>query len=200
MEFKPLSKVFSDLPCLSENNPLFHERLMAWIHGMTGVPMVDACMRSLRTTGFLNFRMRAMLVSYACHVLHLSWESILNPLAGLFLDFEPGIHISQVQMQAGVVGINTVRLYSPDKQLQDHDPDCSFVYKWCPELRDVAPSRLAHHASLQVTGYPSPLVEYATFSKMMISEIYKRKKSSLGFEIAKAVYKRHGSRSKKSVK
>jgi deoxyribodipyrimidine photo-lyase len=103
-------------------------------------------------------------------------------------------------MQAGVVGINTVRLYSPDKQLQDHDPKGSFVYKWCPELRDISPSRLAKHASLQVVNYPSPLAEYTTSSKIMISEIYKRKKSALGFEIAKEVYRRHGSRSKKSAK
>ena len=40
----------------------------------TGIPMVDACMRSLQHTGYLNFRMRAMLVSFLCHHLEVDWR------------------------------------------------------------------------------------------------------------------------------
>ena len=46
----------------------------AWRLGMTGYPMVDACMRSLVATGWLNFRMRAMLVSFASYHLWLHWR------------------------------------------------------------------------------------------------------------------------------
>ena len=41
--------------------------LEAWAAGRTGFPMVDACMRSLLDSGWLNFRMRCMLVSFACY-------------------------------------------------------------------------------------------------------------------------------------
>ena len=77
------------------------ERLQAWCEGRTGYPMVDACMRQLRATGWLNFRMRAMLVSFAAYHLGLHWREPGLFLARQFLDFEPGIHWCQMQMQVG---------------------------------------------------------------------------------------------------
>ena len=110
--------------------------------GQTGVPMIDACMRCLKETGFLNFRMRAMLVSFACFGFKLSWKFIHEPLAKVFLDYEPGIHLSQLQMQAGVVGFNAIRVYNPYKQFRDHDPEGLFVKRWVPELRNLNSSEL----------------------------------------------------------
>ena len=84
--------------------------------------MVDACMRALRHTGWLNFRMRAMMASFSSYHLWLHWREPAMYLGGLFLDFEPGIHFSQFQMQSGTTGINTIRIYSPAKQAKDQDP------------------------------------------------------------------------------
>ena len=108
-----------------------------WKQGQTGFPLVDACMRCLIETGYINFRMRAMLVSFLCHHMNQSWERAANYLSGLFLDFEPGIHFPQIQMQAGITGINTVRIYTPTKHAEDQDPHGDFIRKWCPELRTV---------------------------------------------------------------
>ena len=106
--------------------------LTAWESGQTGVPLVDACMRAVRDTGWLNFRMRAMVVSYACYHLWLPWKRVADSLARLFVDFEPGIHYCQVQMQSGVTGINAVRMYNPYKQQKDQDPKGTFVRRGCP--------------------------------------------------------------------
>lgn len=121
--------------------------LEAWKTGNTGVPLIDACMRCLHHTGWINFRMRAMLVSFACHYLWLDWRKIAHHLAQLFLDYEPGIHYPQIQMQAGTTGINTLRIYNPLKQAQDHDSQGIFLKKWIPALQNV-PEKYIHQPHL----------------------------------------------------
>lgn len=144
--------------------------LEAWKTGHTGFPLVDACMRCLIATGWVNFRMRAMLASFLTHLLWQPWQPGAEWLAKLFLDFEPGIHYPQWQMQAGVTGINTVRIYNPVKQGQDNDPTGVFVKTWVPELRNV-PEAFLHTPwkmlamEQQLYGvvlgrdYPAPIID-----------------------------------------
>ena len=120
-------------------NPAHFEALT---QGRTGWPMVDACVAMLRETGWLNFRMRAMLVSVAAYPLWLHWHPVGHWLARQFLDYEPGIHWPQMQMQSGTTGINTTRVYNPVKQALDHDPQGVFVRRWLPALRRVPDSWL----------------------------------------------------------
>ena len=118
----------------------------AWSTGTTGFPFVDACMRCLITHGWLNFRMRAMLVSFATYNLWLDWKRIAPHLARVFLDYEPGIHYPQLQMQSGTTGINAMRVYNVTKQGKDQDPDGVFIKKYVPELASV-PLEYIHEPS-----------------------------------------------------
>jgi deoxyribodipyrimidine photo-lyase len=155
-------------------------RFDAWCEGRTGYPMVDACMRQLRATGWLNFRMRAMLVSFAAYHLWLHWREPGQFLARQFLDFEAGIHWSQMQMQSGTTGINTLRIYSPRKQALDHDPDGSYVRRWVPEFGAAA--------------YPAPIVDERTAVAAAKDRLYALRGQSPARQEADAIQRKHGSR------
>ena len=188
MEFEALNPAYAALPTPGD------EHLDAWLAGRTGWPLVDACMRCAAQTGFLNFRMRAMVTSVAVHTLRIDWRKTLYPTARLWADYEPGIHVAQTQMQAGVVGINQLRAYSPDKQLADHDPDAAFVKRWVPELADVpAPAIVKHHAR-PVAGYPAPIVDRLPSLRAFKEDYYAIKRAPETRALAERVYERHGSR------
>ncbi len=181
-----------------EQPPNAEERLQVWLEGRTGFPFVDACMRSLRATGWLNFRMRAMLVSFAAYDLWLDWRVFKDPLARLFLDYEPGIHISQCQMQSGTTGINTLRIYNPIKQGLEHDPRGVFIRQWIPELQDVpapllhCPTRLVANGTAR--AYPRPIVSHLEAVRAARSRIAIARADATFREESERVFKRHGSR------
>jgi deoxyribodipyrimidine photo-lyase len=163
-----------------ELSALDRERLERWQQGLTGFPMVDACMRSLCATGWLNFRMRAMLVSFASYHLWLHWRDTGLFLARQFLDFEAGIHWSQMQMQSGTTGINTLRIYSPTKQAADQDPDGHFIRQWVPEWG--------------TSRYPAPVVDEREALARAKEELYGLRATEAARLEAEGIQQRHGSR------
>lgn len=203
IEFQNFNRKFDGLRESEWNEERFH----AWCRGETGFPMIDACMRALHRHGWINFRMRAMLMSFASYQLWLHWRRPAQFLAKYFLDFEPGIHFSQVQMQSGVTGINTVRIYSPAKQQRDQDPDGSFIRQYLPELASLNPSDLANPSEIPPLlarqlgfklgrDYPEPIVDPTESFKLAQRRIFQWRGRAPVREASREVFERHGSRKK----
>lgn len=181
------------------------ERFAALVNGQTGWPLVDACVAMLKHTGWLNFRMRAMLVSTAAYPLWLHWHPVGHWLARQFLDYEPGIHWSQMQMQSGTTGINVPRVYNPIKQARDHDPKGLFVRRWLPALRRVPdawlfepwrmPANLqsAHGVTLG-QDIASPIVELELATRQAKAKLFARRANPEVKAGKLAILKKHGSR------
>ncbi len=175
-------------------------RLAAWAAGETGLPFLDACLRYLRATGWLNFRMRAMVTSFASYQLWLDWRSSGQHLAGMFTDYDPGIHWPQVQMQSGTTGINIPRIYNPVKQGHDQDPTGAFTRAWVPELVPVPdaflhdPWKWPEARSLLGLRYPEPIIDVASAAREARDAIWSARKAPGFADTAAGIVHRHASR------
>lgn len=175
-------------------------RLEAWAKGETGLPFVDACMRYLRATGWLNFRMRSMVMATASYHLWLDWRAPGQQLARYFTDYEPGIHWSQVQMQSGTTGINTVRIYNPVKQGYDQDPTGCFTRRWVPELAEISdnflqePWKAENAHTVLGKAYPMRIVDHLAAAREARERIWAVRRGDGFHSEAKRIASKHGSR------
>ena len=197
LEFKEFHSFFNNL---RRKNDRF---LKLWSEGNTGYPFLDACMRSLNHNGWLNFRMRAMLMSFASYNLWIPWQESGEMLAKKFVDYEPGIHWCQCQMQSGTTSININRIYNPVKQGKDHDPEGKFIREWLPELKNI-PNHFIHepwlivnyeeYKNLNKINYNNPIVDIKETSRSARKRLNKITQIEGYWDISKNVYKKHGSR------
>jgi len=183
------------------SKPKNESYITAWQTGQTGIPIIDACMRCIVATGYLNFRMRALVVSFFVFNLWQDWRE-LHFLARQFLDYEPGIHYPQLQMQSGTTGINTIRIYNPVKNSEDHDPGGLFIKKWIHELQNIPSSFIhePHKLSLIeqqlyqcIIGkhYPAPIVELEETRRIASDIVWSFRKNAAVKEEGKRILAKH---------
>ena len=176
--------------------------IKAWEEGKTGIPIIDACMRCLNETGYLNFRMRSMIVSFLTHHLWQPWQLSSYFLARNFLDFEPGIHYSQLQMQAAETGVNTIRIYNPTKNAIEKDKEASFIKKWLPQLKEVPipliyePWKMSEIEQSLFNckigkDYPKPIVDISQTRKFALEKLWSIRKIKKVKEEKQRILEKH---------
>ena len=158
--------------------------LAAWQEGETGFPLVDASMRQLKTRGWMNFRMRAMCATFLTINCGISWHHGAKHYMNCLVDGELAIDNWQWQMQAGVTNplSETFRIYNPNKNIQDRDPELRFINYWVPELRGYSLSEILAGRYSNESPYPAPILDLAQTRKengKVISDLRRQVKERL---------------------
>jgi deoxyribodipyrimidine photo-lyase len=133
--------------------------------------------------------MRALVVSFFTFNLWQDWRD-LHFLARQFLDYEPGIHYPQLQMQSGTTGMNTIRIYNPIKNSETHDSEGIFIKKWLPELAEVPPALIHEPWKLNAIeqqfynceigkDYPYPIVDIEATRKYASDRVWSVRKKAV---------------------
>ena len=111
--------------------------MQAWATGNTGIPIIDAAMRDLNETGWINFRLRQTVCSFAIDLLDLDLHKVGVELGRRFNDYEPGIHWCQIARQSGMIKTTGPRIVNPIKQSRELDENEEYIRAWCPELFQI---------------------------------------------------------------
>nr|WTA67992.1 DNA photolyase family protein [Micromonospora sp. NBC_00855] len=135
------------------------DALAAWTEGRTGMPIVDAGMRQLRTQGWMHNRARLITAAYLTKHLGQDWRSGVAVFFRWLLDGDVANNSGNWQWVAGT-GNDTkpYRGFNPVRQAERYDPDGDYVRRWVPELAGVQGKAIHQPWKLpEALDYPPPL-------------------------------------------
>lgn len=136
MQEEPLDPRFAHFPW-REDEELFQ----AWHLGKTGIPLVDAAMRELWTTGFLSNRARMCVAQFAVKYLLLPWKRAEQAFKDLLLDGDTPQNLQGWQW-AGGLGVDAApyfRVFNLVEQGKRHDPEGLWLRRFAPEYASYEP-------------------------------------------------------------
>ena len=120
--------------------------LDAWRTGRTGVPIVDAGLRELWTTGWMHNRVRMIVGSYLTKHMRVHWRHGAEWFWDTLVDADLASNTLGWQWVAGT-GADAApyfRVFNPVTQSEKFDPDGAYIARWVPELAALpVPARSA---------------------------------------------------------
>lgn len=162
----------------SYNNEYYN----AWTTGTTGYPIVDAGMRELNITGYMHNRSRLITSNFLNRILNIDWHKGEQYFAQKLTDYDPCVNNGNWGWVTST-GVDPKpyfqRLFNPWLQSEKFDPDCEYIKKWIPELKNVENIHIhkwdEFYNLYPKVKYVKPIVDYKKAREMSIY-IYKNVK------------------------
>lgn len=135
----------------------------SWCQGQTGFPIIDAGIRELTTTGFMHNRVRMITASFLVKDLHIDWHWGERFFANHLIDYDPSVNNGNWQWAAstGCDAQPYFRIFNPWNQQKKFDPDCKYIKKWIPELKEHSPKAIHNHHKQTIEGYLAPITDHS---------------------------------------
>lgn len=139
----------------------------AWCKGATGFPIIDAGMRQMNNTGYMHNRARLLVASFLVKTLLIDWRDGEEYFAEMLTDYDVANNNQNWQWIAGGGADSQpfFRIFNPWRQTIENDPDCEYIKKWVPELREVPVKDLLKWETkweeYSDIKYPGPIVNYS---------------------------------------
>ncbi|CAA6807801.1 MAG: Deoxyribodipyrimidine photolyase (EC [uncultured Sulfurovum sp.] len=154
------------------------EHFKKWCKGETGVPIVDAAMQHLNTTGLMHNRLRMIVASYLTKNLLINWQWGEAYFAEKLLDYEASSNIASWQWAAstGSDAVPYFRIFNPYLQSAKFDKEGVFITLVLPWLKEVDAKRLHKENATQsdlFLNYPQQIVSIAQ-SRSRAIETFKK--------------------------
>jgi deoxyribodipyrimidine photo-lyase len=138
-----------------------------WCKGQTGVPIVDASMRQMNTTGWMHNRCRMIVASFLVKDLLIDWRLGERYFALKLIDYDPASNNGGWQFVAGT-GTDAqpyFRIFNPYLQSRKFDADAQYIKQFVPELQDIPAKDIhkwdeKHELYRSITMYPAPMVTH----------------------------------------
>ncbi len=160
----------------------YAEDLRAWQQGNTGIPIIDAGMRQLWTSGWMHNRVRMLVASILSKNLLIPWQQGAAWFLDTLVDADLANNSFGWQWSAGC-GADAApffRIFNPVTQGKRFDADGSYVRRWVPQLRKLpgkwihqpwlAPAPVLSGAGIYLgTNYPLPIVSLDSSRKRALS-------------------------------
>lgn len=149
-----------------------------WKQGQTGVPIIDAAMRELNTTGYMHNRARMITASFLTKDLHIDWRWGERYFAEKLFDYDAASNIGSWQWAAstGTDAQPYFRVFNPYLQAKKFDPEGVYIKRYVQELKDAPASFLHQESKLQqygLPGYPPPIITHKTEAQRSIERFKK---------------------------
>lgn len=148
------------------------EAFKRWCEGKTGFPLVDAGMRQMNETGWMHNRVRMVVGSFLVKDLHINWRWGEQYFARTLLDYDPAVNNGNWQWVAstGCDATPYFRIFNPWNQQVKFDPECTYIKKWVPELKDIDPKRIHKwYLEKNPSVYCVPMVDHTLEAKLCLA-------------------------------